>query len=58
MNLTELGFYLRTVTPCGPDSPQFLVVTTDGAMHTVGSCIPTTTTIPSPRAGGLVTLAV
>jgi len=52
MNLTELGFYLRTVTPCGPDSPQFLVVTTDGVMHTVGSCIPTTTTIPSPAPAG------
>jgi len=52
MNLTELGFYLRTVTPCGTDSPQFLVVTTDGAMHTVGGCTSTTTTPPSPAPNG------
>jgi len=52
MNLTELGFYLRTVVPCGPDSPQFLVVTTDGQMHWVGGCTPTTTTPPSPAPTG------
>jgi len=52
MNLTELGFYLRTVTPCGSDSPQFLVVTTDGMTHMVGGCTSTTTAPPSPAPIG------
>jgi hypothetical protein len=38
MNLTEVGFDLRAGVPCGTDSPQFLIVTTDKMMHTIGGC--------------------
>jgi len=56
MNLTELGYYLRTVTTCGPDSPQFKVVTTNGTTYWVGGCVPTTSTTPSPAPTGWVHL--
>jgi hypothetical protein len=43
MNLTEVGFDSRAGMPCGPDSPQFIVVTTDKVTHTLGGCNSTIT---------------
>jgi hypothetical protein len=38
VSLTSLGFDLRAGVQCGPDSPQFVVVTTNGVTHSVGGC--------------------
>jgi hypothetical protein len=50
MNLTELSFDFRADIPCTSGSPQFLVVTMDGATHTYGGCknSPTTPASSAP----------
>jgi hypothetical protein len=50
MTLTELSFDFRASIPCGANSPQFVVVTTDRVTHTIGGCtsIPNTPSSSAP----------